>query len=292
MRSVVRWLVDGERVQTAPAFPTTFAPGPMPLPASPAARRRRFLAGAAAGAAAFLALAVLTPAATIQPATRLDFDAIVARLGIGIEQVELAGHRYTQDTDILDALDLGNVRSQLALDSAAARARIERLPWIASATISRTLPDGLSVRVIERTPTAIWEHEGRELLIDDTGRRLGPAPPGVGVGLRRLRGLGAPAAAAGLEQLLAPLPALRSRVTLAERIGDRRWRLLLSAGLTVELPADGVEQALALLTDDDTGRRLLALSEAAIDLRVPGRIILRRDRAAATGGRLPSMSIE
>ena len=78
----------------------------------------------------------------------------------------VSGQRFTADADIFDALDLPNVRSLLSIDSAAARERIERLPWIATATISRIFPGSLEVHVTERKPAALWIRGQREYLID------------------------------------------------------------------------------------------------------------------------------
>ena len=67
-----------------------------------------------------------------------EVDEVLYWTGLRIDQVTVSGQRFTPDADVFDALDLLNVRSLLSIDSAAARERIERLPWIATATINRT----------------------------------------------------------------------------------------------------------------------------------------------------------
>lgn len=51
---------------------------------------------------------------------------------------------------------------------------IERLPWVRHAIISRVLPDGLRVRIVEREPRAVVRtSEGRLIWVDDDAVALG-----------------------------------------------------------------------------------------------------------------------
>jgi cell division protein FtsQ len=75
---------------------------------------------------------------------------------------------------------------------------IERLPWVARATVAREWPDGVRVRVVERVPVAAVAlgpqgAPGGWALVDRTGRVVADAsqPP---AGLVWLGGVGAPGA--------------------------------------------------------------------------------------------------
>lgn len=96
-------------------------------------------------------------------------------LGFGIDQVSLYGHRFTSDRDIFQALDLQHARTFAAFDAVAALRRVENLPWVDTAQITRLYPGGLKVEVRERQPAALWDYKGKTYLIDDTGRALGAA---------------------------------------------------------------------------------------------------------------------
>jgi cell division protein FtsQ len=202
-----------------------------------------------------------------------EIERIMALAGLGLDQVSVTGHRYTLDSDIFDALELGAARTMLSFDSRAAQDRIERLPWVERASIERVVPDRLEVRIAERTPFAVWRQGSRHFLIDKSGRILGAVPKGEMPSLPRVAGEGAPADAARLLMLLAGQSALVQQVELAERIGGRRWMLRLADGSTMQLPADGEAEALArgLLV---AAARRPELSE--IDLRVAGRTLVRQ----------------
>ena len=204
-----------------------------------------------------------------------DADQVLFWTGLRLDQVALSGQRYTSDSDIFDALDLSNARSLLTFHSDAARERIEALPWVETASITREIPGALEVRVTERKPTAVWLHEGREILIDSTGRVLSALKPGTPVKLPRVAGGGAPEHAQALLELLARYPSIAGRFDVAERVGERRWSLRFKNGVKVELGADHEAIAFAALSSAENLGKLLIGHDLIIDLRTRGRITVR-----------------
>jgi cell division protein FtsQ len=181
----------------------------------------------------------------------------------------------TSDRDIFDALDLTHSRSLLRFDGNAARERIEDLPWIKTAAITRIFPDSINIEVTEREPMAVWHNAGRDMLIDATGRVLGAAPPSMQTGLPRVLGEEAAGAAAALLTTLDRYSSVRDRVREAVFVAKRRWTLQLKDGPALLLPADRMAEALDLVAAKLAPVRLLDDSRyAAIDLRSPDRIIL------------------
>jgi cell division protein FtsQ len=208
-----------------------------------------------------------------------ELEGMLDRAGYGLTQVSLTGHRFTPDSDIFDALELARTPTVLSFDTAAAQARIERLPWIERASIERVLPDRLEVHVTERAPYAVWRLGARHFLIDRTGSVLAPVASEAAPTLPRLAGEGAAGQARALHRALTAYPALARQVEVAERVGGRRWTLWLAGGRSIALPAEGEPQALArasLLVE------ALPAWASQIDLRAEGRTLVR-----ATPGRDP-----
>jgi len=252
---------------------------------NPTRRSRRKLglplaAVALAGATAVLVLAGSGTARPTAPALA-EIERMLELAGYGLTQVSLTGHRLTPDSDIFEAVDLASAPTMLSFDSRATRKRIEALSWVEKASIERVFPDRIEVHITERTPFAVWRLGGRHYLIDKTGRVLATVPPSMAPALPRLAGDGAAAEAAGLFALLAGHPDLMRRIEVAERIGERRWTLRLRGGGAIELPADGVADALARAAALTTVARDAGINE--IDLRVPGRTLVRESRG---GGQL------
>lgn len=80
------------------------------------------------------------------------------------EQIEKNVRALVADSGVWNA-DLDEIKKQ-----------IEQSTWVKSATVSRVLPDGLRVRVVERTPQAIVKlASGAKVWVDDEARILGDA---------------------------------------------------------------------------------------------------------------------
>jgi cell division protein FtsQ len=206
--------------------------------------------------------------------------------GLGLQQVTVAGHRYTPDTDIYAALDLDNARTLLSFDPRTAKARIEQLPWVAKATIERIAPDAVDVLISERTPFAVWREGDRHWLIDRGGRKLQPAPADVFPHLARVSGEGAGNEVVALTALLADFPAIARKVEVAERVAGRRWTLHMAGGTSVDLPAERAIDALGHLA------RLYELGLGGakrIDLRVSSRTLIDGLDRTSTAARVPAL---
>lgn len=210
-----------------------------------------------------------------------DADHVLSWTGLRIQQVHVTGQRFTSDTEIFDAIDLVSMRSLLGVDTDAARARVEALPWIATASISRVYPGTLDVRVTERKAAAVWLDNGREFLIDEEGRVLSAVRPGTEPDLPRVAGRGAAAPAKALLELVASYPRIRERFALAERVAERRWTLHLKNRVTVHLGVDREAAAFAALSSPGGLGALLAGHDLIIDLRTRGRATVRPSQRGA-----------
>lgn len=194
--------------------------------------------------------------------------------GFVVKRIDVKGHRYTSAREVEAAIGIGEKVSQLSLQPAGARRRVEALPWVQTAVVRRSLPDGVTVEITERKPVALWRQPNRDLLIDVDGRTLSEVSRGADVGLLVVLGEGADVAVARLIALVAEHGQIQRRLVEAHRIEARRWTLRLSNGLLLHLPADGVAAALAWLEARAAGSLLDAGLEA-IDLRVAGQLVVR-----------------
>ncbi len=243
------------------------------VPVRRSARARRLgvgfaLAGSAAGAAlAFLALT--GGGSNVRPTGQLliELDRLAVSAGFAIAEVRLAGHNHTSDSAIYAAIAPFAGGSLAGLDIEGARAAVEALPWVRTATIERILPDRLAITVTERTPAAVWMEGERRSLVDRTGRRLADVPAELAEALALLP-------VAGDDALLSALdgaPTARAAIAHAERIGRRRWALHLRGGAVAQMPpgplAPSLEQLSRLLADGAA-----VASYSVIDLRLADRI--------------------
>ncbi len=247
-------------------------------PEAPRTRRGRSWIPVTLGAALLLggaAFAIVSRAGTLPASAPLSahVDELMIMAGLGVDEIHVTGYAYTEARAIFAALDLDRPTSLLRYNPEAARQRVEALPWVWRATVTRVLPDTVEVRVIERTPIALWLREGSASLVDGEGRELARVPASTQEKLPRISGAGAPEAAARLFAALRQQPALAARVRVSERVGERRWSLELDNGSRIHLPAEGESAALARLVKlADSAGGLLSQPGRVIDLRIDDRI--------------------
>lgn len=178
--------------------------------------------------------------------------ALVALLNgpwLQVTDIHFAGQRYTAASDLERVLTQQRGMSVLAVDTAAIRSRIERLPAVGEVTVRATLLGGIEATVVEREAAFVWETA--------SGRFLGASD-------------GTIFAALGADQALPaegePLPLIRDERFVARLItvGD-----VIPAGIAgtairlVEIdPAalGSAAGALSLRLDDEYGFRLVSVA--------------------------------
>ncbi len=203
----------------------------------------------------------------VRPAQSLSLgiDRMLVSAGLGINEVAVSGQHHTLDRDIFRALGSSGA-SLLFFDVEAARARVEALPWIESASLVRVLPDRLKVEVRERKPAAVWLDGDRIALVDATGRVLAHVATYVPADLPRIAGPGAPEAAAELIAALARFPEIKARVHVAHRIGERRWDLELTGATRVLMAAGPSVPSLTRLVELNGETQVLEQTRQVVDL--------------------------
>ena len=217
-----------------------------------------------------------------------------AAIGLRVADIRVEGRETTDRETILDALGARPGTPILAVDPARAKQQLESLPWVRSALIERRLPDTLYVRLVERSPLALWQHAGKIELIDRTGAVIPVSRLDQFAKLPLVVGEDAASHASELLAMLASQPDLASRVTAAVQVGGRRWNLRIDHSIDVLLPADDPAAAWADLARLQRSSAILKRDVQAIDMRLPDRLVVRvvpeppKEAPTAKKGRLPA----
>ncbi|HEU4523939.1 MAG TPA: FtsQ-type POTRA domain-containing protein, partial [Gemmatimonadales bacterium] len=96
------------------------------------------------------------------------YSRVMASERLRVLNVEVRGSRFLSEGEVRELLGPAVGENILGLDIEALKARLRASPWVADATITRTLPDTLRVVVRERVPLALAELE-RLYLMDGDG---------------------------------------------------------------------------------------------------------------------------
>lgn len=250
------------------------------------AARRRWLRPALIGgfAAAALAGAAWTAHWSISSGfldrTAAQIEAAVLNTtiaaGLAVNEVLVEGRLETSKAQLLETVGIRRGDPILALDTHAIRDRLIALGWIAEATVERRLPGTVYLRLWEREAMAIWQRDGKFVLIDRNGVVIGTEGLDRYAHLKIVVGEDAPRHTAALLDMLATAPPLMKRVRAAVWVSGRRWNLSLEGGIDIRLPEENAQTAWTRLATLERDRQLLSQDIIAIDLRLHDRLIVRR----------------
>jgi cell division protein FtsQ len=225
-------------------------------------------------AVAFFALTGIT-GMVIGGHTLVVTSAVTAWSGLAIERVEIKGQSETSEVEVLQQLALGDYPSIVTLDVIGARQRIESLPWVKEATLRKIYPDKLLIEIKERTPAAIWQHDGSFSLVEQGGRIISNHVSARHAGLPLVVGKGADARADEFIALIAEFPSLQPKVKAGVLVSGRRWNVVLDNGVEIMLPQTDPDIALIQAVALDDGHGVFSREIAAIDMRLPSRLVFR-----------------
>ena len=195
--------------------------------------------------------------------------------GLRVTDVVIEGRANTPEPLLRAALGVNIGDPILGFSIELARQRIETLSWVEHATVERRLPGTVVVFLQERRPFAVWQNQGKFVLIDRNGQVVANQNVAEFRQLPLVVGPGAPAAAATLIDALTDRPELQKRVVAAVRVGERRWNLRLNNGADVMLPEGHEAAAIDRLMQLQQQHALLDRPLAAIDMRLGDRLVVR-----------------
>jgi cell division protein FtsQ len=195
-----------------------------------------------------------------------------------LRRLEISGNSRARTEEILGALSQWNGRNLVALSLAPLASRVAAHPWIERVTLAKQFPDGLSVRVTERQPLALFRENESFWLVSVEGNLIAPYDPRrdrteyvILTGDRRAL----PDAAGLLAELRAAQPEYFSRLSEIASLPDGGFGMM-----------DAIFRSPVRVLRADAPKKIGALLEArgfienrgwearAIDLRFADRIIL------------------
>ena len=289
----------GGRASTRKAAPKVAVPKKIAkkLPVSHA--RANKIAGLAFGAFMLAIAAVVIVALDIPAKAERSAGAAIGHAGFTVSGYQIVGLKHMDrsriDEVVTDELhraaeDANEAKApQPLVDVNRIRDRLMQFGWVKDARVSRRLPDTLVVDIVERTPAALWQDSGRLALIDADGVVLDRVPVDKMPDLPLLIGPRANQQAQQLGVLLADVPTLKPQLASATWVGGRRWDLAFQSGETVALPegAADAHKALTKFAQKDKADGLLGHGIVRIDLRIPGKMIVRLPKAPADPAAMP-----
>ncbi|SCA57406.1 putative Cell division protein FtsQ [Candidatus Terasakiella magnetica] len=230
--------------------------------------------------AALMTYAVKTGLADLAT-LRVETAAIDATAGSGfiLKDVLVEGRENTPAKDLRAVVNLSLDQPILNIDPNKLRTRIEALPWVATASVERQLPDIIHIKLNEHRPTAMWQHDGTFSLINKEGEVILTGGDDIKVfsHLPLVVGKGAPAHADKVLAILRSEPDLGKKVKAAVRVSERRWDIAMENGMFIRLPEDHPEKAWSRLAIYNKEHELFKKKLESVDMRLPDRILVKTE---------------
>lgn len=193
-------------------------------------------------------------------------------MGLSFQECLLEGRLRTSEAEILRALNVPWRAPIWKYSLPRLQKSLEALPWVKQAILHRRLPATLHVRLTERTPLAIWQHQGQKRVLDEEGKVIAGIPPKGDYVV--LIGEKAPQHAWDLLRVLESMQTRLPKVRAAVFLRSGRWDLYLADKTIVKLPEHNLTGALERLSKVLTWRASKKYAISTIDLRFVDAVIL------------------
>lgn len=198
-----------------------------------------------------------------------------ADAGLVVRHVYLEGREHAALGEVMEAIHIKEGDPLLLYSVDEIKENLEVLGWVNRVEVSREFPDTLHIRIIEREPAALWQHEKKISLIDVDGEVISQSDVADWAQLPVVVGDDAAGHTRDLLAFLIQTPELFAQVASAIRVSERRWNIRFRDGLEVKLPEKDPQAAWRVLADMDKDKKLLERNIRAVDLRVPDRVFIQ-----------------
>lgn len=203
-------------------------------------------------------------------------DNIQHRDAFMVKMMTIEGASPAVDKGLRAMLPVELPASSFDIDLDKLRERVLKLDAVETVDL-RIKPGGiLSAAVTERVPVVLWRHARGIELLDKTGHRVASATSrDVRKDLPIIAGEGAERATPEALALIDAAGPILPRLRGLERMGERRWDLVLDRGQRIKLPAEGGLQAFERAIALDRALDMLDRDISVIDLRQKARPVVR-----------------
>jgi len=209
----------------------------------------------------------------------------LGRMGFVVRNIQVTGLKQVDRDTVYRIVSEAHGQDMPLVDLSELRSQLLQLGWIEDARVSRRLPDTLAIDLVERVPAAVLQRNQQLSLIDAQGHVLAAVDAHtMPVQLPLVIGDGVEGHIGALHTLIASQAPLKQLIDGATWVGQRRWDLRFQSGETLSLPEgdDAALKALALFAKKDQEARLLGQGYVRIDMREPGKMVVRTTRDPGT----------
>ena len=203
-------------------------------------------------------------------------DAFVSRDEFRVTDMEISGASSDLRDEVKEVASVRLPTSSLDLDVGNLRSKIESLPGVSNAAVRVGSGGVLRIDLTERVPAVLWRSSEGLYVLDTEGVSLSEASSRLDFpDLPLVLGRGADQNVSEAIQLIGLTMPLNDRLRGVQRVGERRWTIVLDRGQTIWLPENSPVSALRRLMAIQKNENILEKDITVVDLRDSKKPVLR-----------------
>ena len=154
------------------------------------------------------------------------------------------------------------------------RLEIEKINWVKEVFINRNIFSNLDIKIVEYSPFAIWEDNGKRYIIDKDGIKIDVKNIDDFDYLIIANGAKANLKIKSLFNIFSAKPKIGRNVYSVSLVGDRRWDIRFHNNILVKLPEKNIDKAWKRLEKIYNNYDLME-NISIIDLRIENKTFLK-----------------
>ena len=199
---------------------------------------------------------------------------LITRSNMQLRDIEIDGCNVLDRNVVKMVIGCSNGIALEEIDIHEIHEKLIELEWIKHVEIQKVFPNKLKIKISEHNIVGVWldDYKKRYAVLEDGG--LISAPENMVYEGIISYGIGAYKKLGSFLRLLSSEEKLFMKVKEVERVGERRWNVILNNGIRVKMPEDREMEAwqyISYMNDKD----LLNLGPQVIDMRLKDKIFLK-----------------
>ncbi len=206
-------------------------------------------------------------------------DDTLIKLGFILKDLDINKIDSIKEKEIFDNIVYYKCSNLFCINLEQTKNKLKTIGWIKGVNLTLVIPDKLKVLIEEEVPKYIYYEENLFYLLNKEGKVI-TQYENVNKRYENLLLLSGEKANKKLEELsfiFSGSPSLAEKITKARLVSDRRWSLLYSSNITIDLPEKNAKEAFRKVQEIHDKYGLLSNKLRKIDLRIKDRMIIKLD---------------
>ncbi|MDR3031310.1 MAG: cell division protein FtsQ/DivIB [Holosporales bacterium] len=193
--------------------------------------------------------------------------------GLVLNSINISGANSKVENLIKDKLKFEKGDNIFKLSMSEIYQRIKEIGWIKEVVIKKFLPNTLDIKIVQKTPVAIFQHNSTFTIIDEKGNYIEDITP-TATNLPIVAGEDANINVGSILESIAKYEIVKTKLNSLAFIRKRRWDIFICGGIQIKLPDNNIDDALSILSIILKQNNFNKKTIKSIDIRTKDNVII------------------